>query len=268
MSNYLAIAATTATFSRILTNAIQAVPSLSATPELRIGRPPLDPSFVGANLFLYRAAPSPVCLNDDLARRNPNGDVAHRSQLALDLDYVISFYGSDLGLEPHRLMGSVIALLHANPIVPTADIRAAIMSAASLWQAPTSTSRSSPFASRSTRSTSTTSTGRGRCSALCRSPCRSPIRARPSCSMLRCQAPRGCRQHDHEGFSSQRMRLTDAFALAISHVVLARGGESWLRSCVFSDLVRDTAHGRKRWQGSLGWSRLVSHRHHWWRSPR
>jgi hypothetical protein len=126
MSNYLAVAAITAAFGRIIANALQVVPNLSAAPELRIGRPPLDPAFVGANLFLYRATPSPARRNDDLATRSADGSVVRRPQAAIDLDYMLSFYGSELGLEPQRLLGSVVALLHANPLITAADVRAAV----------------------------------------------------------------------------------------------------------------------------------------------
>ena len=126
MSNYLALAAVTAAFGRLITRALQAVPNLSAAPELRIGQPPADPGFVGANLFLYRTAPSAARRNDDLATRDAGGMPTRRPQAALDLDYMISFYGSDARLEPHRLMGSAVALLHAYPVLTAADIRAAI----------------------------------------------------------------------------------------------------------------------------------------------
>jgi hypothetical protein len=126
MSNYLAVAAITAAFGRIIANALQVVPNLSAAPELRIGRPPLDPSFVGANLFLYRATPSPTRRNDDLATRSADGSVVRRPQAAIDLDYMLTFYGSELGLEPQRLLGSVVALLHANPLITATEVRAAV----------------------------------------------------------------------------------------------------------------------------------------------
>lgn len=126
MSNSLAIAAVTAAFGRVITLALQAVPNLSAAPELRIGRPPLDPAFVGANLFLYRVSPSPTRRNDDIATRNAEGVLVRRPQVALDLEYVVSFYGNEVGLEPHRLMGSVVALLHAWPVLTSRDVQATI----------------------------------------------------------------------------------------------------------------------------------------------
>jgi hypothetical protein len=126
MSNSLALAAVTAALGRVITQALQAVPNLSAAPELRIGRPPLDLNFVGANLFLYRISPSATRRNDDLATRASDGTLIHRPQAAVDLDFLVSFYGSEGGLEPHRLMGSVVALLHASPLLTPAAIDAVI----------------------------------------------------------------------------------------------------------------------------------------------
>jgi hypothetical protein len=126
MSNYLAVAAITAAFGRLLSDAVLAVPNLSAAPEVRFGRPPMDPSFVGCNLFLYRTMPSPARRNDDLATRDAGGLVVRRPQAAIDLEYIVSFYGNELALEPHRLMGCVLSRMHAQPLVTAADIRAAI----------------------------------------------------------------------------------------------------------------------------------------------
>jgi hypothetical protein len=132
MSNSLALAAVTAALGRVISQALQTVPNLSAAPEVRIGRPPLDVGFVGANLFLYRVSPSAARRNEDLVTRASDGTLVRRPQAALDLDYLVSFYGSDAGLEPHRLMGSVVALLHAAPLLTPAAIRAAIASSGPL----------------------------------------------------------------------------------------------------------------------------------------
>jgi hypothetical protein len=126
MSNYLALAAVTAAFGRLITRAIQAVPNLSAAPELRIGRPPANPGFVGANLFLYRTAPSRHAATTTSPPSTSALALVRGPQAALDVDYLISFYGSDVQFEPHRLMGSTVALLYAQPVLTAADIHAAV----------------------------------------------------------------------------------------------------------------------------------------------
>jgi hypothetical protein len=99
---------------------------------LRIGRPPHEANFVGANLFMYRVSPSAARRNDDLGTRASDGTLVRRPQAALDLDYLVSFYGSESGLEPQRLMGSVVALLHAVPLLTPSAIHAAIASSGPL----------------------------------------------------------------------------------------------------------------------------------------
>jgi hypothetical protein len=125
MSNWLGISAVTAAFGQKIATALQAVPHLSASPELRWGRPVSDPNFVGANVFLYRASPNAARRNDDLATRSQGGVVLQQPQLSLDLDYLISFHGEETSLEPQRLMGSVIASLHASPVLLPGDVQTA-----------------------------------------------------------------------------------------------------------------------------------------------
>jgi len=129
VSNGLAIAAVTTAFSQRIAAALIAVPNLSSSPEVRLGRPGSDLNFVGANLFLYRASPNGARRNDDLTTRASDGAVVRRPQAALDLDYVISFHGDEATLEPQRLMGGVIAALHAAPILSPDEVRGVIAGA-------------------------------------------------------------------------------------------------------------------------------------------
>jgi hypothetical protein len=52
-----------------------------------------------------------------------------RPQVALDLHYMLTFYGDDTVLTSHRLLGSVVRTLHAYPILTRQRIRDAIISA-------------------------------------------------------------------------------------------------------------------------------------------
>jgi hypothetical protein len=47
-------------------------------------------------------------------------------QHILELYYLLTFYGEESDLEPQRLMGSVLSLLYANPVLKKDDIRRAI----------------------------------------------------------------------------------------------------------------------------------------------
>lgn len=127
MSNYLAIATVSYTLAEVIQPSLQSVvPSAS----VRIGRPEsterLGTSFVGANLYLYRVEPNSAFRNADLTTRDSSGALLHRPQAALDLFYLISFYGNDLQLETQRMLGSTVALLHAQPVLTRERIREAI----------------------------------------------------------------------------------------------------------------------------------------------
>ncbi len=129
MSNYLAIAAVTAALQDILQNAaLAAVPGTDVT----IRRPETistdGQEKAAVNLYLYQSTPDPSWINADLPTRNGNGVLERRPQVALNLDYLISFHGSELVMEPQRLLGSVISALHAYAILEMDIILGAINS--------------------------------------------------------------------------------------------------------------------------------------------
>ncbi len=126
MSDYLAIATVTAALASLIRNAMYEVPNLSNAPDVRIARPLSDPNFVGAHLFLYRVAPNGFLRNEDLPTRNGDGRLVKRPAYAADLEYLISFYGNDQSYEPQRLLGRVVAALHAEPVLEAERIRTAI----------------------------------------------------------------------------------------------------------------------------------------------
>ncbi len=126
MSDYLAIATVTAALASLVRNAMYDVPNLSNAPDVRIARPLADPNFVGAHIFLYRVAPNGFLRNEDLPTRNGDGRLVKRPSYAADLEYLISFYGNDQGFEPQRLLGRVVAALHAEPILTAERIRSTI----------------------------------------------------------------------------------------------------------------------------------------------
>ncbi|HJT59199.1 MAG TPA: DUF4255 domain-containing protein [Ktedonobacteraceae bacterium] len=129
MSNYLAIAAVTAALQDLLQEA--AVAAVSGT-DVTIRRPETistdGQEKAAVNLYLYQATPDPGWSNTDLPTRNGNGLLVRRPQVALNLDYLISFHGSELVMEPQRLLGSVIAAFHAYPILEVDTILGAIKS--------------------------------------------------------------------------------------------------------------------------------------------
>ena len=125
MSNALAIATVTQTLRNVLNDAIS-IANVSGA-SVTFVRPD-DQAHLpspGVNAFLYQVAPNVALRNSDLPTRAPDGTLLQRPQAALDLFYLITFYGDDLQLEQQRLLGAVTLALHAQPWLKTADIVAA-----------------------------------------------------------------------------------------------------------------------------------------------
>jgi Pvc16 N-terminal domain len=126
MSNFLAIAAATATLSQLLQDTMD-VPGGTVT-TLRpdgIGQRPGK----SINVYLYQVTPNPAWRNSDLPSRSGDGSIVQRPRAALDLHYLLSFYGNDTELEPQRLMGSAVRTLHSYPVLGREMIRSVVNSA-------------------------------------------------------------------------------------------------------------------------------------------
>src|SRR5205085_262257 len=63
-----------------------------------------------------------------LPTRRSNGSVSNRPLAALDLHYMISFYGNEDELVPQLLLGSIVRTLHIQPFLTRERIRATISS--------------------------------------------------------------------------------------------------------------------------------------------
>src|SRR5215212_5514896 len=119
MSNYLAIATVTATLSRTLTAAVGTDVSAAGVTTLR----PDDAPGTGVNVYLYQVGPNGAWRNADLPTRRDEGRLVQRPKVALDLHYLLSFYGDEAQFEPQRLLGSVVRTLHARPVLTREMIR-------------------------------------------------------------------------------------------------------------------------------------------------
>ncbi len=120
MSNYLAIAAVTSTLSQWLYEKAAKVLDGAGT---TIGRPKEGTS-KGINIYLYQVTYNPSRQNDDLpTRRGGDTTLIQRPQAALDLYYMLTFYGSEKDLEPQILLGSTVGVLHAQPIITQEMLR-------------------------------------------------------------------------------------------------------------------------------------------------
>jgi hypothetical protein len=75
----------------------------------------------GVNIFLYQVTPNHAFQNADLPTRRSDGALVRRPQAALDLHYLLTFYGEDATLDQQRLLGATVLELHAEPVL-TRDI--------------------------------------------------------------------------------------------------------------------------------------------------
>ncbi len=126
MSNALAIATVTTALAQIVRTAAQSVVNGA---DVLTSRP--DPAAAPAHrihLFLYQVLPNSALRNNDLPMRSLDGKVMTRPAAALDLHFMLAFYGSDTSLEAQRMMGAVVRDLHARPVLTKSMIQAAIAS--------------------------------------------------------------------------------------------------------------------------------------------
>jgi len=130
VSNHLAIATVTAVLGEIIGAAADAaVPGAGVTTQ-RPGTPAsggtTTSSTAHVNLYLYQVSPNAAWRNDDLPTRESNSRLVRRPQAALDLFYLLTFFGNEGDLEPQRILGSVATALHARPVLTREKIRSVI----------------------------------------------------------------------------------------------------------------------------------------------
>jgi hypothetical protein len=127
VSNFLAIATVTETLRQRLQSALDPVVGgvtvTPARPETPAGTATPPPR---VNLYLYQVTPNGAWRNADLPTRREGGALAQRPQVALDLHYLLTFYGEEAALVPQRLLGATASLLHERPVVTREMVRAAI----------------------------------------------------------------------------------------------------------------------------------------------
>ena len=127
MSNALAVAQVTRALQNLLEEALAAaVPGNVAGAHAEIRRPDdtaIEPPKV--TIFLYEMVPNAALRNADLATRDGGGRSLRRSQAAFDLRYLLTFFGTESTLEPHRMLATVARVLHDRPLLSPALLQAA-----------------------------------------------------------------------------------------------------------------------------------------------
>lgn len=129
MSNFLAIATVSATLRRLLHAAVQSDVDGATATTLRPDAPSAQLPNPGVNIFLYQVSPNNSWRNADLPTRNQRGHLVQRPVMALDLHYLLTFYGADSDFEPQRAMGSVVSVMHTRPILTQTMIQTTLEAA-------------------------------------------------------------------------------------------------------------------------------------------
>lgn len=132
MSNHLAIATVTSGLVRYLQGVVGADVGNAVVTAVRPDGPNSGVPEVGLNVFLYQATPNVAWRNHDLPTRRPDGSLNQRPQIALDLHYLLTFYGDETLLEPQRILGSAVRALHTRPLLTRQEIRSAVAATAFL----------------------------------------------------------------------------------------------------------------------------------------
>lgn len=135
MSNFLAIATVTETVRQMLDDSVRndvngAIATAVRPNVTNIGSGGLPP--IGVNIYLYQVSPNAAWRNTDLPTRREDGSLAQRSRVALDIHYLLSFYGDESYMEPQRILGSVVRTLHTIPVLTRKRIQDTVSAASFL----------------------------------------------------------------------------------------------------------------------------------------
>lgn len=74
------------------------------------------------NLFLYHVEPNTSLRNLDAPARRSDGGMLQRPRMALDLHYLVSFYGNS-NTSSEKLLGATVTYLHSRPLLSPTRIR-------------------------------------------------------------------------------------------------------------------------------------------------
>jgi Pvc16 N-terminal domain len=120
VSNHLAIATVTAALQYRLNLVVEGTLLGASATNLRPDS--LNLPALGVNIFLYQITPNHAQRNADLPTRRADGTLLKRPTAALDLHYMLSFYGDDAKWEQQILLGAVARTMHAQPSLDAATI--------------------------------------------------------------------------------------------------------------------------------------------------
>jgi hypothetical protein len=128
MSNSLAIAAVTATLSRLLGDSLKDDLGGGSVTTRPLDKARDNSNNNQLNLFLYNVAIDGAWRNMDMPRQSRPGESGF-PPLALNLFYLLTAYGKDDDKpdpNSHRLLGAAMSALHDHPLLGAAEIKAAL----------------------------------------------------------------------------------------------------------------------------------------------
>jgi hypothetical protein len=137
MSDYRAIAAVTTTLQNILYDAVSTIIPQATVTTLRPEKASNgNQNNTGLNLYLYQVMPNAAYRNTDIVFRwhdqqkkaedRATDRIKQYAQIPLNLHYLLSFYGDDTNLVPQLLLGRVVSVIEARPILSPGDIHKAL----------------------------------------------------------------------------------------------------------------------------------------------
>ena len=132
MSDYLAVGGVSAVLCSLLSTALSSggpTTILGPTPGITATSPDLIPTGANEqprlNLFMYYIGLNPALRNFGLPSSNARGARLSNPELALDLHYLVTAYGSTQ-FDPEILLAWAMKVFHDTPVVPSQTIQAAL----------------------------------------------------------------------------------------------------------------------------------------------
>jgi hypothetical protein len=123
MSNHLAVATVTEALREFIARNLTDLPlAVTVSAQRPPTEPPAEPTIT---VFCYQVTPDPQLRNSDAPIRASDGTLINVPKAALDLSYLISFYGDEGQLVPQRMLGCVVRALYVQPTLSHDDIVAA-----------------------------------------------------------------------------------------------------------------------------------------------
>ncbi|MEO8972506.1 MAG: DUF4255 domain-containing protein [Ktedonobacteraceae bacterium] len=115
MSNAQAIATVTAALSQLIQQEIQVDVAGAIVSTMRPDLAGNNSTEAKVNVFLYQVTTNASLRNIDLPSRRSDGSLSQKPKAALDLHYLLTFYGNESTLVPQLLLGSTVRTLHSEP---------------------------------------------------------------------------------------------------------------------------------------------------------